>query len=90
MAIDTTAMIKGFAATAATAIAAPQSQIAENLAKANWRQLISLQFNFTVSDFIMLGTFLILFLNYLHNRRKTKREAKEKKNIDKSWNNNKG
>ncbi len=85
MAVNTTTIIKSAAAAGATVIAAPQSQIAENLAKANWHQLISLQFNFTVSDFIMLGTFFILFLNYLHNRRKSKREEKEKRSIDKSW-----
>ncbi|MFT7565831.1 MAG: hypothetical protein ACI846_000117 [Pseudoalteromonas distincta] len=88
MAVDATTLIKGVAAASATLIAAPQSGIAENLAKANWKQLITLQFNFTVSDAIMLGTFIVLLLNYLHNRNKSKKESKIKKQIAQSWEQN--
>lgn len=85
MAINTTTIIKSLAATSATIIAAPQSAIAENLAKANFKQLLTLQFNFTVSDMIMLGTFVLLLLNYLHNRKKAKAESKSKKHIAQSF-----
>ena len=88
MAVNTTTIIKSLAAGSAAVIAAPQSAIAENLAKANWKQLITLQFNFTVSDMIMLGTFFLLLLNYLHNRKKAKAESKSKKQIAKSWEQN--
>ncbi len=90
MATDTTitTIIKGAAATSAALIAVPQSEIAENLAKANWKQLIQLQFNFTVSDMVMLGTFGLLLLNYLHNRKKAKAESKSKKQIIQSWERN--
>lgn len=88
MAVDATTVIKGAAAASATLIAAPQSGIAENLAKANWEQLITLQFNFTVSDAIMLGTFIVLLLNYLHNRNKSKKEMKKNRKIDESWHEN--
>lgn len=90
MATDTTitTIIKGAAAASAAIIAAPQSEIAENLAKANWKQLIHMQFNFTVSDMIMLGTFVLLLLNYLHNRKKAKTESKSKKQIAQSWERN--
>ncbi|NRA78322.1 MAG: hypothetical protein HRU18_08935 [Pseudoalteromonas sp.] len=88
MAITPTTIIKSLAATSAALIAAPQSAIAENLAKANWQQLITMQFNFTVSDMIMLGTFFLLLLNYLHNRKKTKSESKTGKQIEKSWERN--
>lgn len=88
MAINTTTIIKSLAATSATIIAAPQSAIAENLAKANFKQLLTLQFNFTVSDMIMLGTFVLLLLNYLHNRKKAKVESKSKKHIAQSWERN--
>ena len=85
MAINTTTIIKGLAAASASIIAAPQSAIAENLAKANFKQLITLQFNFTVSDMIMLSTFVLLLLNYLHNRKKHKAEDKNKQEIESSW-----
>lgn len=90
MATDTiiTTAIKGAAAASAVIIAAPQSEIAENLAKANFKQLLTLQFNFTVSDMIMLSTFTMLLLNHLHTRRKAKAERKRKKEIEKSWQQN--
>jgi hypothetical protein len=72
MSIDTATIIKGVAGASAAIIAAPQSAIAENLAKANFHQLLTLQFNFTVSDFVMIGTFLLLLCNYLLNRKKVK------------------
>ncbi|OUL59251.1 hypothetical protein [Pseudoalteromonas ulvae] len=74
MAVDTTTLIKAAAGASAAVIAAPQSAIAENLAKANWRQLITLQFNFTVSDMVMIATFFLLLLNYLHNKKRSKND----------------
>lgn len=75
MAIDSATVIKGVAGASATVIAAPQSSIAENLAKANFQQLLTLQFNFTVSDFVMICTFLLLLGNYFLNRKKANKEA---------------
>lgn len=88
MAVDVPTVIKGAAAASAAVIAAPQSEIAENLAKANWHQLVTLQFNFTVSDAVMLITLILLFLNYLHNRRKSKEKRKENEKISESWHEN--